>query len=242
MPRRNRLITFLFLFIGFFSSILIGLALGFALSATRNIQSLENLQEHKPALPTQILDRNGKLITQFFSDEKREIISIDEIPDHLINAVLTREDQYFYEHSGFRIMYILSAAWDIITGRSFRGGSTITQQLAGNLYTDRSDISLKRKLVELWWAIQLERQLTKNEILERYLNLVYFGHNTNGVEAASQFYFKHSVRDISLAESAMLAIQLVKPGLYSPINHPNRAKKLQREILYQTVELDYAGP
>ncbi len=224
---------------GFSLAVLIGITLGLAISATKNIQNLEQLQQHKPALPTQILDSQGRLITQFFSDEKREIVSINEFPKSLIQALLTREDQYYYDHHGFRIMYILGAAWDIITGRSFRGGSTLTQQLAGYIYADRTDISLKRKLVELWWAIQLERALTKSEILERYLNLMYFGHNTYGVEAASQFYFKHSVRQNTLAESVILVIQLANPGRYSPINHPNRAKKLQREILYQMVELDY---
>ncbi len=221
------------------SAVLIGSTLGLSLGATKNIENLENLREHKPALPTQILDKNGKLITQFFSDEKREIVSIDQIPRSLIKALLTREDEYFYEHHGFRIMYILKAFRDIITGRSFRGGSTITQQLAGYLYTDRSDITLRRKIIELWWAIQLERQLTKNEILEKYINLMYFGHNTYGVETASQFYFDHSIQDITLAESVMLVIQLANPSRYSPINHPNRARKIQRTILDQMVKLGF---
>jgi penicillin-binding protein 1A len=241
MPPKNLKVTIILLCVGFLLAVIIGVTVGLAVSTTQNIQNAESLQDIKPALPTQILDRNERLITQFFSEEKREMVSIDEIPDHLIDAVLTREDQYFYRHKGFRIVYILQAAWDIISGRAFRGGSTITQQLAGTLYADRSDISLKRKLVELWWAIQLERQLSKNEILERYLNLMYFGHNTYGVEAASQFYFKHSVRDITLAESAMLAIQLASPSLYSPINHPDRARKIQREILDQMVELGYVS-
>jgi penicillin-binding protein 1A len=238
MPKKKKWFFPLLVVSGFLVALLIGLSLGLSLAATRNIRNLENLQEIKPALPTQILDKNGLLITQFFSEEKREMIAIDEIPEYLINALLTREDQHFYEHRGFRVMYILTAAWDIVTGRSFRGGSTLTQQLAGHLHADRTDISLRRKLVELWWAIQLERQLTKNEILERYLNLMYFGHNTYGVEAASQFYFRHSARDITLAESAMLVIQLASPGRYSPINHPNRARVIQKEILDQMVELN----
>nr|MQY77473.1 penicillin-binding protein [Spirochaeta sp.] len=224
MIKRRRILGGVLIGSGFFLAVIIGIALGLALSATKNIQNLEQFQEHKPSLPTQILDSQGRLITQFFSDEKREIVSINEFPKSLIQALLTREDQYFYDHHGFRIMYILGAAWDILTGRSFRGGSTLTQQLAGYIYADRTDISLKRKLVELWWAIQLERALTKTEILERYLNLMYFGHNTYGVEAASQFYFKHSVRQNTLAESVILIIQLANPGRYSPINHPNRAK------------------
>ncbi len=241
MPPKNLKVTVILLGVGFLLAVIIGVTVGLALATTKNIQNAESLQDIKPALPTRILDRNGRLITQFFSEEKREIVSIDEIPDHLIDAVLTREDKYFYRHKGFRIVYILQAAWDIVSGRVFRGGSTITQQLAGTLYADRTDISLKRKLVELWWAVQLERQLSKNEILERYLNLMYFGHNTYGVETASQFYFKHSVRDITLAESAMLAIQLASPSLYSPINHPDRARKIQREILDQMVELGYVN-
>ena len=204
-------------------------------AGTRNIRSLDVYERDKPALPTQILDRHGRLITQFFRDQKRDIIRYEELPPHLIQALLTREDRHFFEHRGFRIPDTVRAAWNMVTGRFWSGGSTITQQLAGSIYADRSEITIRRKLVELWWAIQLERWLTKNEILERYLNLVYFGEGTYGVEAASQFYFKHSARDITLAEAAMLVIQLNRPGGNSPINHPNRARILQREILNQMV-------
>jgi penicillin-binding protein 1A len=239
MPEKRRLVTRILLGAGFLAAVILGITLGLTLGASRNIRRAGSLQEHKPALPTQILDRNGELVTEFFSEEKRELVSIDQLPRHLIDALLTREDRDFYKHRGFRLWYIVRAAFDIVTGRSFRGGSTLTQQLAGYLYADRTDISIKRKLVELWWALQLERDLTKNEILEQYLNTMYFGHNTYGVEAASQFYFKHSARDLTVAESAMLVIQLASPGRYSPINHPNRAKKLQEEILAQMVSLGY---
>ena len=204
-------------------------------AGTRNIRSLDVYDRDKPALPTQILDRHGRIITQFFRDQKRDIIRYEELPPHLIQALLTREDRHFFEHRGFRIPDTIRAAWNMVSGRFWSGGSTITQQLAGSIYADRSEITIRRKLVELWWAIQLERWLTKNEILERYLNLVYFGEGTYGVEAASQFYFKHSARDITLAEAAMLVIQLNRPGGNSPINHPNRARILQREILNQMV-------
>ena len=239
MPEKRRLVTLILLGAGFLVAVILGITLGLSLGATRNIQRAGSLQENKPALPTQILDRNGELVTEFFSEEKRELVSIDQMPRHLIDALLTREDRDFYKHRGFRLWYIVRAAFDIVTGRSFRGGSTLSQQLAGYLYADRTDISIKRKLVELWWALQLERNLTKNEILEQYLNTMYFGHNTYGVETASQFYFKHSARDLTVAESAMLVIQLASPGRYSPINHPNRAKKLQEEILAQMVSLGY---
>jgi len=241
MPEKRRLVTLILLGCGFLVAVILGITLGLSLGATRNIQRAGSLQEHKSALPTQILDRNGELVTEFFSEEKRELVSIDQMPRHLIDALLTREDRDFYKHRGFRLWYIVRAAFDIVTGRSFRGGSTLSQQLAGYLYADRTDISIKRKLVELWWALQLERNLTKNEILEQYLNTMYFGHNTYGVETASQFYFKHSARDLTVAESALLVIQLASPGRYSPINHPNRAKKLQEEILTQMVSLGYTS-
>ena len=218
----------------------VGVVSGLAIGATGNIRSLDVYGRDRPALPTRILDRHGRLITEFFRDQKRDIIRVEDISPHLIQALLTREDRHFFVHSGFRIPATIRAAWNMVIGRFWSGGSTITQQLAGSVYADRTEITIRRKLVELWWAIQLERWLTKNEILERYLNLVYFGEGTYGVEAASQFYFKHSARDMTLAEAAMLVIQLNRPGGNSPINHPNRARTLQREILNQMVELGFA--
>jgi penicillin-binding protein 1A len=223
----------------FVGAIAIGIALGLAMAATRSIQRREAFGEHAPALPTRILDINDRPITEFFGDEKREMVTIDEVPPHLVQALLTREDREFYSHHGFSLRGLLRAVFKIVTGQYVSGASTITQQLAGRLYADRSDISIRRKLVELWWAIQMERRYTKQEILEMYLNEMPFGHNTQGVGAASQFFFRKPVREITLAESAMLAIQLAKPGLYSPIKNPQRAQKMQREILSQMVKLGY---
>lgn len=217
----------------------IGVGLGLAFAGTRNIRDFDIYGTDRPALPTQILDRNGRLITQFFSDEKREIIRFEELPAHLIHALLTREDRHFYEHRGFRIPDIVRATWTTLRGRFGGGASTITQQLAGTLFADRSEITLRRKLVELWYAIQLERWLTKDEILERYLNLVYFGEGTYGIEAASQFYTGHSARDITVAEAAMLVVQLNRPGGNSPFVNPNRARELQTIILGQMVKLKH---
>ena len=157
--------------------------------------------------------------------KKREIIPVNELPKHLINALITREDRDFFKHSGFSFKGTARAAWNILLGRYVSGGSTITQQVAGRHYADRSLKTLKRKLIELWWALQLEKRLSKYEILELYLNESYFGHNTYGVEAASQFYFKHSAREMTVAESCLLVIQLANPARYSPIKHPNRARK-----------------
>jgi penicillin-binding protein 1A len=218
----------------------VGIAAGIAVAATSNIDSIERIGEQRSALPTQILDRNGRLITEFFSDENRELVSIDELPRHLIYALITREDQTFFEHHGFSFRGTTRAAWNVLTNNYFSGGSTITQQLSGHLYADRNTISIQRKLVELWWALQMERHLTKYEILEQYLNRMWFGHGNYGIEAASQFFFNHSARDLTIAESAMLVIQLANPSLYSPIRRPNEARRVQKTILDQMVNLGYA--
>jgi len=126
-----------------------------------------------------------------------------------------------------------------LIGKNLGGGSTITQQVAGTLYADRSDKSITRKLRELWWALQLERRYTKNEILELYLNKMYMGAGTYGVEAASKYYFSHSARDITLAESAILVIQLSSPAKYNPLDNPNVAQERQKAVLDRMVELGY---
>jgi len=220
-------------------AIVSGVCLGAALASTINLKNQENFTDFNPALPTRILDINGDLITEFASEEKREMIRLDELPPHMINALLTREDQKFYKHHGFTLKSIARAFVGKLTGQSLGGGSTITQQLAGTLYLDRSEMSLTRKIKELWWAVQLERRYTKDEILELYLNKMYFGGGTYGVNAASKFYFGHPATEISPAESAILVIQLSNPAYYNPFEHPNRARDRQQDVLKQMVKLGF---
>lgn len=221
------------------AAIVCGTLLGLGLAFTRNLKNQENFTEFNPALPTRILDVHGDLITEFASEEKREMITLDQLPPHMINALLTREDQVFYKHHGFSMKAIGRAVVGKLTGRSLGGGSTITQQLAGTLYCDRSDYSITRKVKELWWALQLERRYSKAEILELYLNKMYFGGGTYGVNAASKFYFGHNATQITPAESAILVIQLSNPAYYNPFEHPNRAMERQKEVLNQMVSLGY---
>jgi penicillin-binding protein 1A len=221
-------------------AVVIGVGLGLSLAATANIMNLENFQEFNPALPTKILDINGTLITEFAADEKRELITLSELPRHLIYAVLAREDPDFYNHRGFSIRAISRAAVGRLFGNNLGGGSTITQQVAGTLYTDRTEMTLSRKIRELWWALQMERRYTKNEILEIYLNYMIMGPGTYGVEAASQYFFGHSAREISLAEAAILAIQLSNPTRYNLLNNPNEAMDRQLSVLSKMIELGYA--
>ncbi len=220
-------------------AVAIGIATGVAIAQIRNTPDIDIYGRQESSLPSQLLDRDGEVITEFFSDERRELVAIDELPRHLLYALITREDRKFFEHGGFDFVRTSKAAFDLLRGQYSGGGSTLTQQLAGTLFADRSDFSIARKLRELWWALQLERHWTKQEILERYLNTMFFGHGNYGVEAASQYYFGHSARELTIAESAMLVIQLANPSLYSPILRPNNAREMQRTILNQMAELGY---
>lgn len=237
--KKQKLLLQIFVALITFLTLLSGITFGVMFALTRNISESNSIGEYHPSLPSQILDIHGNLITEFFSDEKREIIPIDELPRHLIQALITREDREFFQHNGFSLKGIIRAAWKIMTRQYVSGGSTITQQVAGKHYADRSQKTIKRKIVELWWALQLEKTLSKYEILELYLNESYFGHNTYGVEAASQFYFRHSARDLTIAESAILVIQLANPARYSPIKYPARARVIQKEVINQMVDLNY---
>ncbi|MDR0464988.1 MAG: PBP1A family penicillin-binding protein [Treponema sp.] len=224
--------------------IAIGAGLGFTLAETVNIKNEENFAEFAPALPTRILDINGTLITEFASDEKRELVSLNELPRHLIHAVLAREDPDFYNHRGFSIRAITRAVWGqlnyyLFGNASLGGGSTITQQVAGTLYTDRSEVTIKRKIIELWWAFQMERRYTKNEILEIYLNYMPMGPGTYGVETASRYFFKKSARDITVAESAALAVLLSGPSRFDPLKNPNLAMDRQHFVLERMIEFGY---
>ena len=218
----------------------LGIVVGLFVAETVIVKNQENFTEFTPALPTKLLDINGNLITEFSAEEKREIISIKELPTHLIHAVLAREDPDFYKHHGFSFKAIVRAVFGQLIGKNLGGGSTITQQLAGTLYLDRSERSITRKLRELWWALQLERRYSKNEILELYLNRMYMGAGTYGVEAASKYYFGHSAREISLAEAAILVIQLSSPARYNPLDNPNIARNRQKAVLDKMVDLGYA--
>ncbi|MBO4405006.1 MAG: PBP1A family penicillin-binding protein [Treponema sp.] len=237
--KKRKIWPFVFLAVSLFNGLWIGVSLGLSLAVTVNTKNTENFTDFETVLPTKILDINDELITEFSSDEKREIISLDQLPQHMIDALLTREDRIFYEHHGFSAKALFRAVMGVITRNSLGGGSTLTQQIAGTLYCDRRDYSVKRKLKELWWAIQMERRYSKNEIMELYLNKIYFGGGTYGVNAASKYYFGHPATEITPAEAAILVIQLSNPVYYNPFEHPNRAMERQQTVLNGMVESNY---
>ncbi len=219
------------------AAILMGITLGAGIADVINSQP--EIGSKQMAEVSKIYDINGNLITELFSEEKRNWVSYNEMPKCLIQALITKEDREFYEHNGFSLWNTIRAFWNNITGGYFSGGSTLTQQIAGFLYTNRTEKTMFRKIAELWFALQLEKKLSKEEILELYLNKMYFGHGCYGVEAASEYYFNHSVKEITPAEAVILVDTLSNAALNSPFKDPERARKMQNNTLNDMVSLGY---
>ncbi len=189
-------------------------------------------------ITSKVYDINGALITEFFQ-ENRTPIDLSQIPNHLISAFIAIEDSNFYHHYGISIRGILRALWENIKeGRIAQGGSTITQQLAVNTFLTR-DETLSRKIQDALLALQIERTFTKNEILEMYLNLIYFGHGAHGISAAAELYFDKSASGLSLAESALIAGIPRRPYYYSPFINIESSLNRKNVILKRMFDLGY---
>src|SRR5213080_3353876 len=174
---------------------------------------------------------NGKIIGESNNGQKRYWVPLKDISPDLVNATVSIEDKKFYNHHGFDFSRIAGAALaDIRAFGKVQGASTITQQYARNLFLEY-DKTWERKLLEAFYTIRLELNYSKKEILEGYLNTIYYGNGAYGVEAASQYYFGKSASKLSLAEAAMLAGIPKGPGLYSPLVSQQRAKLRQKIIL-----------
>lgn len=194
------------------------------------------------AMTTTVYDRDNQPVASLHGTENRYPVSLNEIPTHLQEALVATEDTRFYQHHGFDPRGIARAAVVNITkGRIEQGGSTITQQLAENAFFDRQERSFKRKVQEVIMAVQLERMYSKEELLEFYFNEIYLGYGAYGVQAASHLYFDKDVKDLNLAESAMLVGLIKSPGTYSPLKDGNmpRAKERQSQILENMVRYGY---
>ena len=200
----------------------------------------ENLVEDiRPPASSHIYDINGNEIANVHATENREPVKLAQIPQNLQNAFVAVEDNRFYEHMGIDPRGILRAAYANVTGRTIsEGGSTITQQLAKNAYLTQ-DQTIKRKVQEVFLALQIERQYTKQEILELYLNQIYFGQGAYGVQAAAKTYFGKNVEDLDLNECAMLAGIPKSPNYYSPFNNFNAAQERKEVVLDQMEKYGY---
>jgi penicillin-binding protein 1A len=214
------------------TAIISGASLGFFLALTHDLPQIQALESFKPAAITRIYSADKELLAERFT-EKREPVSLNVMPDDLKQAILATEDSLFYEHPGVDLKGILRAIIrNIKAGEYVEGASTITQQLAKTLFlTPRK--SIMRKLKEAFLAFQIERRYTKDEILQLYLNQVYFGSGAYGVEAAAQIFFGKPVQDLTLAECALIAGMPKSPSRYSPLINPSLALKRRAVVLQQ---------
>jgi len=209
----------------------------FILSGEEDIRSLKH---YRPGLPTKIYDFHGRIISEF-SFEKRELIAYHEIPKNLVNALVAMEDQNFWTHYGVDPLAILRAFLrNLRAGRIVEGGSTLTQQLAKDLFTTRKR-TLARKIKETVLALKIERFFSKEEILEMYVNQMYLGHGSYGIEIAASVYMQKHARDLSLAESALLVALLKAPAKYSPFLNPEAARRRHTAVLRRMIQSGYVS-
>lgn len=213
-----------------------GLFLAFAVIIAIDFSKVRSLATFQPSATTKIYDRNGVLVSELFT-QKRDVVPLKKIPKNLTDAIIAVEDNEFYEHWGVNPKGIVRAFFiNIFSGRIRQGGSTITQQLAKVLLTSQ-ERSFYRKIKEALIAVMMEATYSKQEILSLYLNQIFLGHGTYGVEAAARLYFDKHVWQLNLAECALLATLPSAPNQFSPIRHPKRSMQRHKIVLAKMVEM-----
>jgi penicillin-binding protein 1A len=211
---------------------------GFYVVLLFQLPNIKTLNDYTPPLATRIFSSDGTVIGYLYK-EKRILVSLSELPSHLIQAFVASEDARFFKHGGVDVLSILRALWkNIWAGEIVQGGSTITQQVTKSLLLT-PEKSLSRKIKEAVLSYRLDRDLSKEDVLYIYLNQIYLGHGAYGVEAAAQTYFGKKSRDLTLAESALLAGLPQAPSRYSPWFHYQKAKERQRYVLNRMTEEGY---
>jgi penicillin-binding protein 1A len=227
----------LIIFLTILSVLFGGIAGGYIAIASK-VPSIEELKNYNPSGGTRIYSDDDVLIAEL-KVEKGIFIPVDAIPQNMINALIAIEDTRFWKHKGIDYIGIARALTkDIIHGSFKEGGSTITQQLAKVVFLS-PEKTIKRKLMEITLAIKIEKNLSKKEIIELYLNKVYFGHGAYGVEMAARKYFNKSAKQLTLAEAALMAGLVKAPSSYSPFNNLTRAKDRQRTVLSRMEDEGY---
>jgi penicillin-binding protein 1A len=205
------------------------------------LPSLEALTDYRPKMPLRIFSSEGVLIGEF-GEERRELVKIEEVPDLMKKAILAAEDDRFYEHGGVDYIGVLRATYSNFTsGGVKQGASTITMQVARNFFLSKEK-TMTRKFNEMLLSFKIEHNLSKDEILQLYINHIYLGQRAYGFGAAAQAYYSKPISQLSLAEMAMLAGLPKAPGVYNPVVNPKRAKLRQEYILRRMRDLGYIRP
>ena len=206
------------------------------------LEPVDLFAEERLALRSTIRAADGSFLARLYI-ENRALVSLDDIPQELVDAVLAAEDSRFFQHPGFDLRAIArAAAVNADRGETVQGGSTITQQYVKNAFFEDPPRTLERKAKELRLALELERRLSKREILERYLNTVYFGNGAYGARAAAEIYFSRRIQSLTLAEAALLAALIKAPAHYDPRDHPRAAVGRRNYVLDRMVSLDMITP
>jgi penicillin-binding protein 1A len=235
---------FRFMFKSFLIFLILGLSLAaggaFAIwSLSQKLPDISKIEAYTPSETSEIYDVNGKVLAKLHDEENRIIVPLKDIPKDVQNAVLSMEDERFYTHFGVDPKGVMRAVGSFFNKSLVKGGaSTITQQLARNLFLT-PEVKITRKVAEWILAIKMEQKFSKSKILELYLNQVYWGHNSYGVEAASRTFFGKSVKQLNLAEASLLGGLLSSPEYYSPHRNFEMAKWRQSLTLANMVKLKY---
>ena len=221
--------------------IVLGSVVGALMAIGADLPQVEQLEELKPNIVTQVFAADGSILGEF-AIEKRVIVRYEEIPDVLRNAIIATEDENFFNHIGINLWRIPGALYaNFRSGRKGQGFSTLTMQLSRLLFLS-AEKTYERKLREILLALEIERRFTKKEIFTLYCNLVNFGHGNYGVEAASRFYFGKSAKDLNLEEAALLAGIPQSPARLSPLDHPEAAQRRRSHALDRMVAEKYITP
>jgi penicillin-binding protein 1A len=204
------------------------------------LPSLESLTDYHPKIPLRIVSVEGDLLGEF-GEERRAVVGIGDVPDVMKKAILAAEDERFYSHGGVDYLSVLRAAGSNLASGTQQGAGTITMQVARNFFLTREK-TITRKLREVLLAWKIEANLSKDEILQLYINQIFLGQRAYGFAAAAQIYFGKALKDVSTAEAAMLAGLPKAPSAYNPVSNPKRAKTRQLYVLRRMHELNYISP
>jgi penicillin-binding protein 1A len=211
-------------------AIALGAAIGLLFVYSSDLPEIHALENYRPVIVTELYADDGQSVGTF-ALQRRILLTYNQIPPVLRDAIITTEDQHFEQHWGVDFPRVLEAAWrDLVSHRAAEGASTLTMQLAGGLFLNRSDRSMHRKLQETMLALQIERHYTKEQIFTMYCNQIYLGAGNYGFEAESEYYFSKPVGQLTLAEAATLAA-IIRGPVYSPILHGDRARARRNLVL-----------
>src|SRR5262245_12286867 len=209
---------------------LTGIIAAYELNYSAAANEVAALATYRPSVVTRVYADDGQTVIGEFALEKRIPLKFEEIPPVMKNAILAVEDVRFYDHIGIDPIRIIGAGWKNLTTDKVEGGSTLTQQLAKNLFLSKEQ-TYKRKFNEWALALQIERYYTKNQIMELYANHIFLGANAYGIEAGAETYFGKQAKDLNIAEAALLAGVPKAPSEYSPLSNPARAKERRDLVL-----------